>query len=318
MSGRENVPTADATTRRPVLVTGPHRSGTTWIGHILAGDPAVGTIHEPFTVTCRPGIFPFRIPFWYYRVPTPAPAAMVSAYENLLRFHYSVGAELRAIRSLHDVGRMIRDLARFAVYRAQRRRPVVKDPLALLSADWIAATFDSAVLVTTRHPLAFVSSLLRLGWRFDLRELQRQKDAMDLIGDGQEDVVLGSRLGAADPLVEAAYLWKVLHRVIARYRDLHPDWIFVRYEDLAREPVVRFEEIFAKLGFRFGKRIRDRIELLSGAENPPERPIDPRVTPVASPVHAEMSIRRLPPEERDRVRRIVSPVSSLFYSDQEW
>jgi hypothetical protein len=308
----------DATTRRPVLVTGPHRSGTTWIGQILGADPSVGTIHEPFTLSCRPGIFPYRIPFWYYRVPTPAPAAMVSAYEDLLRFHYALGEEVRAIRSLHDFGRMVRDVARFSAYRAQKRRPLVKDPLALLSADWIAARFDFAVLVTTRHPLAFVSSLVRLGWRFDFRQLQRQKEAMDLIADGEEDVVLGSRLGAGDPLVEAAYLWKVLHRVIARYRDLHRDWIFVRYEDLAREPAPRFEEIFAKLGLRFGKRVRDRIERLSGEENPPERAVDPRVTRVSSLDHAEMSIRRLPSGERDRVRRIVSPVADLFYSAQEW
>jgi hypothetical protein len=302
----------------PILVTGSHRSGTTWIGKILGADPSVGVIHEPFTRTCRPGIFPYRIPYWYYRMPVPPPPDLVEAYENVLGFRYAYGAELRAVRSPHDLGRMARDAGRFALYRTQKRRPLVKDPLALLSADRIASLFHASVLVTTRHPLAFVSSLTRLGWRFDFNDLLEQKDAMELMGDAAEDAVLGRRLGADDPIVEAAYLWKLLHRVIARYRETHPEFIFVRYEDLARDPGPRFAEIFSRLGLTFGDRIRKQIDFLSGQDNPSERENDPRVTRVASSVYAEKSLRRLSDEDRDRVRRIVDPVASLYYSEQEW
>lgn len=302
----------------PILITGPHRSGTTWIGQILGGDSDVGTIHEPFSPTCRPGIFPFPIPFWYYRVPTPAPPRLVDAYVHLLDFRYACGAELRALRSVHDAGHMVRDALRFFVFRMQKRRPVIKDPLALLSAEWVAQTFACAVLVTTRHPLAFVSSVHRLGWRFDFNDLQQQKEAMELIGDGEEDVARGRRASVDDPIAEAAYLWKVLHRVIARYRTEHPDWIFARYEDLARDPLSQFETIFAKLHLRFDERVRRRIQFLSGEGNPTERENDPRVTRVDSLAHAQRSMRRLTPKESDLVRRIVEPVSASFYSDQDW
>lgn len=302
----------------PILVTGSHRSGTTWIGRILGADPAVGVIHEPFTRTTRPGIFPYRIPYWYYRIPAPPPADFVAAYEQVLAFHYAYGAELRALRSPVDLGRMLRDAARFAVYRAQKRRPLVKDPLALLSADRVAARFGSSVLVTTRHPLAFVGSLTRLGWRFDFTDLLGQPDVLDLLGDAAEDAVLGQTKGAGDPVVEAAYLWKLLHRVIARYRETHPEWTFVRYEDLARDPLPRFTEIFAKLGLTFGDRARRQIEFLSGETNPADRENDPRVTRVASSAHAAKSLRRLSDEDRDRVRDIVGPVASLYYSEEEW
>src|SRR5690349_12629876 len=102
----------------PILVTGTHRSGTTWIGRIIAADPSIGYIHEPFTLGCRRGVFPYRIPYWYYRVPPSAPpAGLVEAYEDLLGFHYALGAELRTIRSPRDFGRMIRDAALFSTYR---------------------------------------------------------------------------------------------------------------------------------------------------------------------------------------------------------
>lgn len=310
----------NAPARSPILVTGTHRSGTTWIGRIIAADPSIGYIHEPFTLGCRRGVFPYRIPYWYYRVPPVAPEELVATYEELLRFRYALGAELRTIRSPRDLGRMVRDAALFATYRLQERRPLVKDPLALLSADWVARTFHSAVIVSIRHPLAFVSSLVRLNFRFNFADLQNQQPAMELLGgdDAAEDVALGRTLGEHDAVIEAAYLWKVLHRVIARYREEHRDWTFVRYEDLAREPAAGFAAILPTLGLEFDERIRKKLEFLSGESNPDDRSNDPRVTRVASAAHSAKSLNRLSAEDRVRVRRIVDPVSALFYSDAEW
>jgi len=40
-----------------ILVTGSHRSGTTWVAKMIANSPSVGYIHEPFNPTIyRPGI----------------------------------------------------------------------------------------------------------------------------------------------------------------------------------------------------------------------------------------------------------------------
>ena len=32
---------------KPILVTGSHRSGSTWVGKMLATSPSVNYIHEP-------------------------------------------------------------------------------------------------------------------------------------------------------------------------------------------------------------------------------------------------------------------------------
>ena len=44
----------------PILVTGSHRSGTTWVGKMLAADSDTAYISEPLNVLHRLGIFRAR------------------------------------------------------------------------------------------------------------------------------------------------------------------------------------------------------------------------------------------------------------------
>ncbi|HUH21151.1 MAG TPA: hypothetical protein VLZ09_04715, partial [Gaiellaceae bacterium] len=46
-----------ASAKRPILVTGAHRSGTTWVGKMLALAPGVGYVHEPFNPRFSAGRF---------------------------------------------------------------------------------------------------------------------------------------------------------------------------------------------------------------------------------------------------------------------
>ena len=50
---------------RPILVTGAHRTGTTWVGRLLAAAPAVAYISEPLNVLHRPGVFRAKVANWY-------------------------------------------------------------------------------------------------------------------------------------------------------------------------------------------------------------------------------------------------------------
>ena len=41
---------------KPILVTGSHRSGSTWTGRIISAAPHVGYIHEPFNIGINTGV----------------------------------------------------------------------------------------------------------------------------------------------------------------------------------------------------------------------------------------------------------------------
>jgi len=43
---------------KPILVTGAHRSGTTWVGKMLALPPGVAYVHEPFSPRTPKGLSP--------------------------------------------------------------------------------------------------------------------------------------------------------------------------------------------------------------------------------------------------------------------
>jgi LPS sulfotransferase NodH len=50
----------------PILVTGTHRSGTTWVGKMLAADSSTAYISEPLNVLHRPGVYRAKVKHWYH------------------------------------------------------------------------------------------------------------------------------------------------------------------------------------------------------------------------------------------------------------
>ncbi len=62
--------TSIASTRAaPVLLTGAHRSGTTWVGTTLAADEQILYLPEPFNLDhLYPGLCGARFPFWFMRI----------------------------------------------------------------------------------------------------------------------------------------------------------------------------------------------------------------------------------------------------------
>jgi hypothetical protein len=146
---------------RPILVTGAHRTGTTWVGKMLAAAPGNAYISEPLNVLHRPGVFAQPVRHWYTFIGQHNEAAFLPALHSMLAFEYGLMRELRSLRSRRDLLRMLRDAFAFASARAARKRPLIKDPFAVFSARWFADRLDCRVVITVRHPAAFASSLKR-------------------------------------------------------------------------------------------------------------------------------------------------------------
>src|SRR5438105_11589923 len=95
---------------RPILVTGSHRSGTTWVGRVLAASPSgMGYIWEPFNPRHRPGTFPVRFPHYFHYVTAENAAGCERALADTLAFRYRPAAELHSLRGPRDAARMARD-----------------------------------------------------------------------------------------------------------------------------------------------------------------------------------------------------------------
>ena len=303
---------------RPILVTGAHRSGTTWVGRVLAAaDTPVGYIWEPFNPRHRPGTFPIRFPHYFHYLCAENGASCAGPIADMLAFRYRPGAELASLRSARDAGRMGRDWWRFARSRRRGAAPLVKDPIALFSSEWLAETFDMRLLVMIRHPAAFAASIRRRGWRHRFADFLDQPLLMrDVLGPYEAAIVAASER-PPEILDEAILLWNILYGTIAGLQERHPEWAFTRHEDVAREPVARFRDLYAQLGLGWSDAVEQLVRDTSAASNPAETV---RVDAIRrnSAEQARSWRAQLSAGEIARIRAGTAPVAGRYYGDGDW
>lgn len=302
----------------PILVTGSHRSGTTWVGRMLCASDEAGYVHEPFNPIRSPGWFPEPLPYWFMYLTEVNAGPYESAIEDMLSFRYPARSLLRS-RSPKDVARQVPEIGRSLLYRARKRRALLKDPMALFSAEWLARRFGMQVVVMIRHPAAFVSSLVKLNWGFDYERnwLPQNLLVQDLLARWAP-AFEGYR-GEVDLVGEGIVMWNAMYDVVDGYRRRHPEWHFVKYDDLADDPVSGFHQLYDGLGLRWDERVRSEIVSSTSSTNVKEVPAWRRRAIKRDSRAAKRTwVRRLTTEEIERVRHEVSEIASRFYDDSDW
>jgi hypothetical protein len=310
-------PAASVSPADPILVTGSHRSGSTWVGRMLAAGDSVGYIREPFSILHRPGILDVPIRWWFPYVCAENEEPYLAAVEDMLEFRYRTGASVRGVRSGMDAAKVMHDVVRWERYRSRRARPLLKDPLALFSSEWLAERFHARVVVLIRHPAGFASSLQRYRWThpFDhfLRQPLLMRDRLEPFRQKIEEYTRTEH----DCLDQAILLWNLIHHTIRGYRHRHPDWLFCRYEDIGTQPLSEFERLYRDLGLEFSPEARRAIREHSDASNP-EEARDAQALKRDSRAAVRTWTTRLSREEIDRVRRGTAEIGPEFYTDSDW
>jgi hypothetical protein len=221
------------------------------------------------------------------------------------------------LRSRKDFLRMGRDFSIFLRGRLLRQRPLIKDPFAVFSAPWFADRLGCRVVITVRHPAGFASSLKRLNWQFDFRDLLDQPELMSRwVSVDRAEIEL---MQPDDVVGQAALLWRMVYRAVARMMKLYPSFVVVRHEDLSMDPVSCYRDLFASLELDFTARVEDIIKNSSSSENPTELS-KKKVHSVKLDSRANLDNwkKRMSNAEIIRVRKIIGKTSKLFYSDEEW
>lgn len=301
----------------PILVTGTHRSGTTWVGKMLAADALSAYISEPLNVLHRPGIFRVKVHHWYQYVCEDNGNEYLPAFQELLEFDYHLLDEIRSLRSRRDFLRMGRDFLIFYNGLMRGQRALLKDPFAVFSTPWFAKNLNCKVVITVRHPAAFASSLKRLNWPFEFQNLLDQpllmRDHLELYREEMQSIKSDDVIG------QAALLWKMIYHSVHATRELNPDFIFVRHEDLSRDPVPGYRELYKSLDLEFTPRVEKIILNSSNSENPIELSRKKaHGFKLDSRANIDIWKKRLSVEEIDRIRKMTEKISALYYSDAEW
>ena len=301
----------------PILVTGAHRSGTTWAGRMLAADADTAYISEPLNLWHRPGVFRARVDHWYPYICEDNGSEFLPAFQDLLEFDYFLWDEIRSLRSRRDFLRMGRDFLIFYNGLMRGQRALLKDPFAVFSTPWFAKRLKSRVVITVRHPAAFASSLKRLDWFFDFQDLLDQpllmRDHLERYRDEMKSIQSDDVIG------QSALLWKMIYCVVHEAHKQNPDFIVVRHEDLSRDPVDGYRDLYQKLDLEFTPRVEKAILTSSSSENPVELSRK-KVHGFKLDSRANIAVwkKRLSVEEIDRIHSMTEEISALYYSDAEW
>jgi hypothetical protein len=301
--------------RRPILLTGMPRSGTTWVARILTASGEVGLVNEPFNLAVSPGTLRVPAEHWYAYVTAETEDRYLPALTSVLEFEYPLARELRRCRSRTDLLHTLKWWRDFG--RSRGLRPLVKEPHAVFSAGWFAERLGSDVVVMVREPLAVVSSWKRLEWSFDFTNLLEQPALMrDWLGPFEAEMT--AALSPARDLVDrVALLWRVIYSVVADER--FPAVRLVRHEDLSRDPVHGYAELYEALGLTFGGNVAKAVEASSSSENPTETSVErPHETRIDSRANLQNWRHRLSEEEIARIRAVTEETAALYYPELVW
>jgi len=302
-------------TRTPILVTGSHRSGTTWIGRTVSQHPQVRYEHEPFNVDHPNRKFGLILETWYSHYDSSSQKEEITrSFDTVLK---SSGAIQKLERSKAK-GVNVKAILRFFKHLllSRRQRILVKDPLALLSAGWLYETYHFQVICMIRNPFAFVGSLKEAGWDFDFENLRKQDALMTgWLSKFADDIeYMCAQKNSCDLVDRAALLWNVLHFVIIRYRGKYPDWLFVKHEDIAANAELEFKKIFDYLNLEMNAKIQNYIKEYTSPRNP-KNASSTSYEPRDSKTVLQTWRERLSEDEIARVMSSTSDIASQFYQD---
>ncbi|MEN9563011.1 MAG: hypothetical protein RIR73_1255 [Chloroflexota bacterium] len=301
----------------PILVTGSHRSGTTWVGKMLAADADTAYISEPLNVLHRPGVYRTPVKYWYTYITNQNGADYLPAFNELLNFQYHTVHEILSLRSFKDFLRMGRDFHSFFIGSMHGQRALIKDPFAVFSSPWFEKQLHCRVVITVRHPGGFVGSLKRLGWNFDFGNFLNQPLFMSDHLEGDRAAI--ESMPKDDIVGQAALLWKIIYRFVHSTRFGFPQFHIVRHEDLSLDPIGGYQTLYKSLGLDFTERVKDIIRNSSSSENPAKLAKNKtHSVKLDSRGNLDNWKKILSPEEITRVRTITEGISEPFYSEEEW
>lgn len=306
---------------KPVLVTGSPRSATTWVGHMLTASSQLYYIHEPFNPDYRPGNGICNIKFNQHQtyITEDNENKYYRQIKRMIEGKYNFFPAIFSCKSMNDVKKVWEQQKEFFRTHRMHKLPLIKDPIALMSAGWLGRRLELNVIVMIRHPAAFVSSMKRLRWGFNPSKWALSQPLLlrDYLSPF-EDELKHLRDSKSDIIEQTALMWKVMYFVVSKYKEEYPDWIFVRHEDLSYDPLVQFEMLFKKLGLDFTDKVQERIVEYSNESNPSHSKGVDKLLKLNSKKAISHWKGVLSAHEVKRIKDIVGEVSKHYYADSDW
>ena len=304
---------------RPILVTGINRSGSTWIGKTISYAPYVRYIHEPFNVAIAERTYNKKIPRWFHYVTTEEQNDFQPYLKNVLNIPNNIIQELHIAINQKKLRPVTSKIIRYYFPKILGIRPLIKDPIAIFSTEWLATEFAMDIVVIIRHPAAYVWSILKDSTHMHSFQsvFIEQPKLLAKLSDIEPEIIAATN--EAIPLWKrAAIFWKVIYTMVVHYCKKHPDWLFYRYEDLALSPLDKFRSLCQDLDLEFTQNVKHIIKHYSLNELPEKQDLTSHIKTFCSKKHVYDWKQCLEREQILAIQKITEPIASKFYSEEDW
>jgi hypothetical protein len=109
-----------------------------------------------------------------------------------------------------------------------------------------------------------------------------------------------------------------MYHAVDLFRSRRPEWTYLRYEDLAAEPVASLRDVYRRFDLVLSASAREQIVAMTSSANRALSSPDQWPAPIDSRASITKWRSMLSPSEIETVRSIVQPVSDKFYGDADW
>lgn len=240
----------------------------------------------------------------------------MNALEDCLHYKYFLVDKLRTVNSTKDIFRSVRDYISFIKNRILKKRPLVKDPIAVFSAEWLAKRFNMDVVVLIRHPAAFAGSLKKAKWTHPFDHFLQQPLLMNHhLYEYRSEIEEYSKIDK-DIVDQAILLWNLIHHMIFKYRKNNPGWIFIKHEDLSKNPIEEFCNLYNRLGLNFSTDIQIKIKEFSLADSSKKE--SDSFLKRDSKENIWTWKTRLTVDEIKKIKENTYEIASKFYTEEDW
>jgi hypothetical protein len=300
--------------KKHFLITGSTRSGSTYVGRVIAKSKHYTYLDEP----CNPawGIKGIE---HHYPYPSPYYKDLFEKFFNMdYKFKYGPKRNPWKYVIKKIIGNKITWIGDYYKYIAHHTSDMLlKDPYAAFLSDYLHENHDVYVLVLVRHPMAFFNSQRRMNWTFDFNQfLSREKLMNDFFQDEKE--LMSQPLEYAQA---SALLWNCVYKVLHRYNQKNKDskrWLVMRHEDICLEPYESFNKICRFLDIDMGKKMAGFISKTTNSST-----VQPNNK---QSIHLYRDTRKLAydwknkvsPEDVEKIKPFTQDIAGHYYDDESW
>ncbi len=249
------------------VISGLHRSGTTYVGRVLSLAKATAIIHEPYNHTWGLEYAPSTYTYWQADNPSieadnivlktlafkgnfTKPALIKKNKNNWNKFYFR-----------YFGGKQHAQWLKLWLQNSIKAPPaniIWKDPFCTFMVDYLTNIYNMKAVCMVRHPSAHYYSVKKQNWRFNINFLTRQSKLLADYGEGIDPALW--KKAENDNLTSIALLWKIMARQLHACNKDNENILLVCHEDLCMDTVVIFRRICSHFEIDFTPKMAKYIQ----------------------------------------------------------